>query len=102
MRLLEKGIVQEISMDHDLGLDQVDPDSYVLMGDEYMHAMFLAGRSEENGYHLACWMCETGNVPEKVTIHSWNPEGANNMAARFNHFGYDCIISVFDPKRTEY
>lgn len=101
-RVLEKGIVAEISMDHDLGLDDLDPDAHYELDGELQHAIFLAGHSEDTGYNLVKWMCETGNVPEKVTIHSWNPQGAGRMATHLNDFGYDCIVSPFDPNRKEY
>lgn len=94
--------VGAISMDHDLGLHDMDPDEYVMMDGELAHASFLAGRSEETGYHLVCWMCDQALVPPNVTIHSWNPVGAIDMAARLNYFGYDCVIKPFDPNERNY
>lgn len=79
--------ITEISLDHDLGMHDEDPDD--------LEAVFLKGDAADNGYALVCWMIENKCVPPKVTIHSWNPIGAANMAARFNRFGYDCYISPF-------
>lgn len=33
------------------------------------------------GTDLARWMAETGNIPEKIRIHSHNPAGAARMAS---------------------
>lgn len=89
MEILGGGEVVEISMDHDLGLHEIDPDASLEM-------MSFAGRSPDgSGYDLVCWMCENGVVPAIITIHSWNPDGARNMAARFNHFGHNVVVQPF-------
>ena len=80
--------VTEISLDHDLGLHELDPA-------DYEKPELLKGSSEETGYHLVQAMCLLKVVPEKVTIHSWNPEGAARMASCFNAHGYDCYISPY-------
>lgn len=83
--------VNEISLDHDLGLDYLDPDCDT-------ESWAFAGSSPKGtGLDLVEWMCIMKLVPEKVTIHSWNPVGAQNMAARLNYFGYDCIVKPFNP-----
>jgi hypothetical protein len=65
--------VHEISMDHDLGLHNHDPD--------VPDADMQMGWDEENdGFELVKWMVEHDYVPEIVTIHSWNPDGAKRMA----------------------
>ena len=80
--------VIEISMDHDMGLHAEDPDD--------MEAMFRGpGLGAETGLDLVDWMIENELVPEKVTIHSWNPPGASYMAARFNRAGYNCYVAPF-------
>src|SRR4051794_18448272 len=67
MEILGAGEVVEISMDHDLGLHEIDPDAS-------LELMAFAGRSPDgSGYDLVCWMCENGVVPAIITIHSWNP-----------------------------
>jgi hypothetical protein len=41
---------------------------------------YVAGASDDDGTRLVEWMCATGHVPPKITIHSWNPAGARRMA----------------------
>jgi len=57
--------------------------------------LFLKGQDEENGLSLVVWMVENNRVPEKVTIHSWNPDGAKRMAHVLNMAGHNCIVSPF-------
>jgi len=91
--LLYNERVEECSLDHDMGYEGVDipenPD-----WDEIMDIVENA-TPRASGLELVHWMVETGNVPPKVTIHSWNPDGAKNMAARLNRFGHDCVIAPF-------
>lgn len=78
-------VITEISMDHDLGATP------------HGEAGIMArGWDEDNGLKLAEWMVAKNYVPEKITIHSWNPEGAKRMAAVFNEAGYSVAISPFD------
>ena len=54
--LLEAGMVEDLSLDHDMGLRQL------------------------SGHDLVKWMVETGNWPTGIiTIHSGNIVGAQNM-----------------------
>lgn len=78
--------ITEISMDHDMGHHDRDPD------DE--DSIFLRGDAEEDGTELAKWMIEFGLVPQKVTIHSWNPDGAKRMA---NLLRPHCLTLVEQP-----
>lgn len=94
-RVLTLNDVEEISLDHDLGLDsfteeQITDDPELLFG---------RGTAFENGLHLVNWMIEQELVPKKVTIHSWNPDGARYMAIALNRGGYDCTISPYVIKR---
>lgn len=67
--------VDEISMDHDLGAVP------------YGEAGIMArGWDEDNGYLLAQWMCQKGCVPPKVTVHSWNPVGAEKMVGLLEQY----------------
>jgi len=84
--------ITEISMDHDLGLHNEDPDE--------LEAVFRRGFGEKTGLDLVKWLIENDRVPNKVTIHSWNPDGARYMAAMLNHHGYDCIVKPYEPKGT--
>jgi len=89
---LEKFPVEEISLDHDLGLDYIElPED----PDELITVLQLRGQADENGFHLAVWMCYNEKLPEKITIHSWNPDGAKRMAAVFNDYGKDVEIKPF-------
>jgi hypothetical protein len=78
---LSKDVYEEISMDHDMGAKPGE--------------IWAAGSNEDNGTVLAQWMVETGNVPLKITIHSWNPISAKRMAGIFNDAGYDVILDPF-------
>lgn len=90
--LLESGQCEEISLDHDLGYhDIVIPDD----PDEAIAVLQLRGVSEITGLQLVDWMIENDLVPPKVTIHSWNPDGANAMARRLNECGHNCIVAPF-------
>lgn len=86
--LLTRYRVEEISIDHDLGLEGLDP--------EDPDTIFRAGSSPNgSGLDLVQWMIENKRVPAKVSIHSWNPDGARKMAAAFNDAGFDCVVSPF-------
>jgi hypothetical protein len=99
---LETGLVDECSLDHDMGLHELDPDEddddpeYWDKLIDVAHA--LKPRHEENGYDLVNWMIEHDLVPELVRIHSWNPNGRDRMAARLNRAGYDCVVEPFKPR----
>ena len=90
--------ITECSLDHDLGFHDVEiPED----PDELLEVITLKGQSEETGYDLVCWMLENNLVPKKVTIHSWNPDGARNMAARLSRYApedTDLWITPFDPR----
>lgn len=73
--------INHMSLDHDLGADLLDMDFSKMSTEEIE---LLRGQSEDNGYELVKWMCETKNLPPNVqviTIHSWNPGGAERMIA---------------------
>lgn len=92
--------VVECSLDHDLGLHDEDPALY----DELQrndpnaaHEAFMSKRSEDNGYRLCCWMVAHDLVPPVVTIHSWNPGGAQNMRAVLAAVGVLATVAPFQP-----
>lgn len=64
-----------ISIDHDLGLDDMDPDTE--------DADYLIGHGEETGAELAAWMVEKNRMPPKIAIHSMNPAGALRIMRYF-------------------
>lgn len=58
--------VTEMSLDHDLGAEGSD--------------IYTAGASPDgDGVDLVQAMCALRLVPPKITVHSWNPEGAARM-----------------------
>ena len=81
-------VVEEISLDHDLGAEIPEDLPY----DEIL---YLKGWSEDNGYELVKWMIEHDLVPPKITIHSWNVIGRMKMASALNDAGYSCEIRPF-------
>lgn len=94
--LLSGGKVVECSLDHDLGLHDVEiPDD----PDELLDLIYSKDLpAEETGLDLVKWMCEHNLVPRVVRIHSWAPDGAKAMARYLNDFGHDCEVRPFDPK----
>jgi hypothetical protein len=80
MRLLLTNDVTEMSLDHDLGLHNHDPDAD--------GAVMLRGQDEKNnGRSLAYAMVLLNIVPPKINVHSWNPEGAKWMAGIIDSYG---------------
>jgi len=89
--LLEYPGAEEASLDHDLGHHNVDPDA-----DPYSY--LLRGQSEQTGMDLVDWMIQHDRVPEKVTIHSWNPAGAQRMIAALQAKGHHARYAPYEPK----
>jgi hypothetical protein len=117
---LRSGYITEISLDHDLGYDGPPPgecencdgsgavgdlahgeDCPECDGDGFIggDVLYIAGTADETGYDLVRWMCETGNVPAKVTVHSWNPDGAKRMAALLRDHGHACDVVPYTLQR---
>lgn len=91
MDYLRTGEVEEASLDHDLGFHDVEiPDD----PDALMEVLVLKGRSAETGLHLVRWMIDNECVPPRVTIHSWNPDGARYMAAALNRYAPECLVII--------
>jgi hypothetical protein len=60
--LLEKGVVNDLSLDHDMGCDQFG--------------------ELPTGYDLVCWMEREDVWPDgKISVHSANPVGRQKMLA---------------------
>lgn len=88
--------ITEISLDHDLGLDYIDPEVYEARPEELW---VLAGDSKQgDGRELVKWMIAFGYVPPKVSIHSWNPQGAREMAEMFADAGHLAFLAPFNPQ----
>ena len=94
MELLAKHEVEEISLDHDLGLHTFTEQDIR----DHPDLVFGRGQADETGYDLVRWMCDTGNVPRRVTVHSWNPDGARRMADLLNDAGHECKVSPYEVR----
>jgi len=88
MAILRTGGVTEISLDYDLGLEDVDPDSE--------GAYRRVGSSPNGtGLDLARWMCDHDSVPAKVSVHSWNAAGAEALVGVFEERGFRATRSPY-------
>jgi hypothetical protein len=65
--------VEEASLDHDLGAETTD-------GAEIQSYLARGQSPDGDGVDLVKAMIALRIVPPKVTIHSWNPDGASYMA----------------------
>lgn len=99
MDYLAYGIVDECSLDHDLGLHVIaleDVDDWdTIISVTYEHR----DKHAPTGLDLVEWMLKNDCVPAKITIHSWNPDGAMHMARRLAFYGHEVLVAPFDPKR---
>jgi hypothetical protein len=91
--------ISEASLDHDLGYvadpnwdgDPREPQEIAIDPN--------VSRPGADGIDLVRWMCEFGMYPSQgITIHSWNPVGASNMAALLLGNGCPCPVAI-DPFR---
>jgi hypothetical protein len=84
--------VTEMSLDHDLGCDQIEPGP---------NTHLLAGKSPEgDGVDLVVALLALRLVPPKVTIHSWNPDGSARMAGMLEGMSdAEVIVKRFKPPR---
>lgn len=69
--------VDEISMDHDLGGAHLD------LTDDEIDWDFVKMDGDETGVDLAVWMAKNDCCPAKITIHSMNSVGADNIQNAF-------------------
>lgn len=114
--LLKGGNVEEISLDHDLGYDGPPPGPCgeclgsgldfsfdepqpcgPCDGDGFIGGdiLYVAGDDDDDGLELVRWMVEEDYLPEKITIHSWNPDGAKDMAATLRDAGVIPLVREF-------
>jgi hypothetical protein len=88
-KYLERGDVQQASLDHDLGACQS-----CMGGMDVSEWLAKSGMQSMphcehfgTGYTLVCWMEETGRWPaNKPTVHSANPVGRARMQAAIDKF----------------
>lgn len=88
-KFLLDNVVEECSLDHDLG--------HMILGDGELRSRPGGHFAHGDGVDFVRWMVANNLVPEKVTIHSWNPMGAREMARLLNDFGRDVVVAPFDP-----
>jgi hypothetical protein len=81
------GEVEVASLDHDLGLGDVDPSDPRALLERATELFGSRARLEENGSTLVRWMAETGHWPRhKPRVHSANPVGAEYMRAMIERY----------------
>lgn len=79
---------EEISLDHDMGLSEADPD--------VPDADMQEGWDVENdGAKLVQALIALNLVPEKVTIHSWNYDGARRMYNLLKKAGHEPMVQPY-------
>lgn len=94
--------IDEISLDHDMGLGHLPvpqkPDEFKSWEEyqEYLDLCLTAGSDADDGTELAKWMVSRHKVPEKITIHSWNPYGAKRMSEIFADYGRICVVREYE------
>lgn len=79
--LFESARVEEISLDHDLGLlwDPADDDMRVLPAIEL--------QDELSGYNILLWMVSKDYWPEALSVHSMNSVRAEQMRGVIERYG---------------
>lgn len=111
MSLLEGGGVDFISLDMDLGAREGIDFNYgretggAYRGEHYRSVNWLRNMNNdpgENGLDLVQWMCKTGNVPERVVIHTWNSWGSKAMLDCFQLAGHLHPEYIFWSDRAEH
>ena len=94
IKILRVGGVTEISLDHDLGLEAVDPDE--------QGAYRRPGHSPNGtGADLARWMCDHQLVPENISVHSWSRDGVEAIVAVFKERGIDVAVAPYQHRYAE-
>ena len=88
MEVLRAGGVTEMSLDYDLGLEDVDPDSE----GAYRH---VGSSPNGTGADLARWMCDHHLVPAKVSVHSWSKTGAEAIVDVFRQAGFQTAVAPY-------
>lgn len=91
IRLLLEFPCEECSLDHDLGYDCFTLDEI----NSNPELILARGQAEQTGYDFVEWMISEEVVPPKITIHSWNPDGARRMKNRLLEAGFSAEIQPF-------
>lgn len=90
---LRSEAVEVASLDHDLGMEEVDLRDMDIE-QQIDVAIAQQERHSETGLDLVDWMVKEDLVPSIVRIHSWNPPGAQAMAARIQRYSPDTLVIV--------
>lgn len=90
---LRAGGIEECSLDHDMGLHDFDPDQE----DADMRVAPDAGL-QPDGLELVTAMIRGRLVPPVVTIHSWNPVGAQRMAKTLRDDGVNATVKPYERR----
>jgi hypothetical protein len=89
--ILTRWFIEEASLDHDMGHHERDPD------DE--DSIYLRGDAEDDGVQLVKWMIMNDMVPSYITIHSWNPIGADRMAHLLMPYAASVTVRPYEVQR---
>lgn len=92
--------ITHMSLDHDLGLHELDPDqpgAHLLRGDGEMTGLDFVRWLISVYYNERAWLQnEFLDVSEcEFTIHSYNPIGARRMADELRAIGLRCYIEPY-------
>lgn len=76
--------IEEVSLDHDLGASPSD-------------GLYARGWAEESGLLVAQHIATSNILPTgtPITIHSWSPSGARNMANALEDAGYRPVVQPY-------
>ena len=97
--------VTEMSLDHDLGLHECEPTVFDAeprhpwQKTDEQEAWLRKGHSPDgDGVDLVQAMCALRLVPPKVTVHSWNVEGAARMVGMLEGMSSATVVRApFQP-----
>lgn len=100
---LSLGIVEICSLDHDLGY-QADPNATTdprepaeIPIEDYYIAR--SAGEDRDGIAVVRWMVKHEVFPSDITIHSWNPIGAEQMRKCLAEAGVGCVVAPFELPR---
>ena len=104
IKALEENVFDEMFLDHDLE-HYVSHTTGGRVECEFHNGIFLPpkGCYELTGLDVVHRIVAlpTERLPKKVTIHSWNPSGANNMKKVLQDNGIEVIINPFNDRWIE-
>ena len=92
--MLESGIVEQLSLDHDLAEEHYVEENWKFIDDNgYTGPLDRKNYREKTGYAVVEWMIENNVWPKLVIVHSMNPVGrANMLSAIRTHAPDDTVV----------